>query len=292
MKTTLTLLSLTLLAPFLFAGSDKAHEHGHGSFKNKIGLQLWSLRDLTKEDPEVALDLVKAWGIEQVEAAGLYGWTPEEYREEIEKRGLKLRSAHVQYGAMKEDPKKVVAEMKALGVEAVFIPWIRQGDTFDIEQLNTAVAHFNKWGAMFAEEGIRFGYHPHGYEFAPGELEGETLLDSMFRKTDPETVWFEMDVFWVVHGGGDPVGLLHKYKDRWIATHIKDIRKGAPIGKPTGGAPATDKVAVGTGQIDWEAVISTALEYGVDLHFIEDEGVRPHVDIPLSLAYLKSLDVD
>ncbi|MDQ8183456.1 hypothetical protein QEH57_22505 [Pelagicoccus sp. SDUM812005] len=57
-----TLLSLTLFAPLLFAGSDKAHEHGRGSFKNKIGLQLWSLRDLTKEDPEVALDLVKAWG--------------------------------------------------------------------------------------------------------------------------------------------------------------------------------------------------------------------------------------
>ncbi len=286
MKSGLPLLLSLFASTLLHSG--EAHTH----FSDNIGIQLWSLRDLTKENPELALDLVKAWGFDHVEVAGLYNWSPERFKQEVESRGLKMRLAHIGYGDLKDDPEAVLKTMKILGVEAVIIPWIQQGATFDIEQMNTAVDHFNRWGKMFADAGIKFGYHLHGYEFAPGEREGETLLDSMMRKTNPDYVWFEMDVFWVVHAGADPIELLHRYNDRWIATHIKDIRKGAETGLTTGGAPATDKVAVGTGQIDWEAFIRTALQYGVDIHIIEDEGVQPYIDIPLSLEYLKGLEVD
>ena len=73
--------------------------------------------------------------------------------------------------------------------------------------------------------------------------------------------------------------------------HIKDIRKGVPIGFEDPKLPAEDRVVVGTGRVDWEAVIGTAREQGISLFFVEDEGVDSPRDIPLSLAYLRGLDI-
>jgi sugar phosphate isomerase/epimerase len=98
-----------------------------------------------------------------------------------------------------------------------------------------------------------------------------------------------MDVFWVVHGGGDPVALLNKYAGRWMGLHIKDIRKGAPTGLTSGSAPESDNVAVGTGAIDWPAVLSTAEKVGAKYFIIEDETSEPLTNIPLSLEYLRTL---
>lgn len=286
----LAALTSTLLLTDAQTGESK-HEHSEFCFHDSIGIQLWSLRSISQDDPELALDLVKAYGIPLVEAAGNYGWSPDAFLAKLDERGLKMPSAHVQYNQMMEDPEAVVAEMKALGVKACFVPWIPHEELFDVAEMNRAVEHFNQWGKLFADAGIRFGYHPHGYEFGPGELEGETLLDSMMRKTNPEHVWFEMDVFWVVHGGADPVELLKQYPDRWIALHIKDIRKGAPTGLRTGGAPASDKVVVGQGSIDWPRVIGTAVAQGVELHFLEEESENPLLQIPLSLEYLRKLEL-
>jgi sugar phosphate isomerase/epimerase len=174
-------------------------------------------------------------------------------------------------------------------VEAVFVPWIPHTGEFDVPQMLAAVDHFNKWGRLFSEAGIRFGYHLHGFEFGPGELDGETLLDSMMRLCDPKHVCFEMDVFWVVHGGADPLALLQRYPDRWVALHIKDIRKGAPTGFRTGGAPATDKVVVGRGAIDWQVLIAEARKLGIVHYILEEESLTPLVNIPLSLEYLREL---
>ena len=273
------------------AAHHEAQHEAEWCFHDHIGIQLWSLRAVSEQSPELMLDLVKSYGIPEVEAAGNYGWTPEQFLAQLKKRGLKMPSAHVQYDAMMQDPEAVVAEMKALGVSAVFVPWIPHEDLFDVAEMNRAVEHFNKWGSLFQEVGIRFGYHPHGYEFGPGEQDGETLLDSMMRKTDPEKVWFEMDVFWVVHGGGEPVELLKKYPDRWIALHIKDIRKGAETGLRTGGAPAADKVVIGKGTVEWSSVIGTAVDQGVKFHFLEEESDQPLLQIPLSLEYLRNLEL-
>ena len=103
-------------------------------------------------------------------------------------------------------------------------------------------------------------------------------------------VAFEMDVFWVVHPGADPVKFLNKYPGRWQLMHLKDMRKGALIGLPKPeSAPETDNVAVGAGQIDWKAVLGTAEKIGVTYYILEDETPTPLQCIPVSLAYLRAL---
>jgi sugar phosphate isomerase/epimerase len=156
--------------------------------------------------------------------------------------------------------------------------------------MEKAAADSNRAGEAFHAAGIKFGYHPHGYEFVANGTAGETLLDDLIRSTKPENVCYEMDVFWVLHGGANPVKLMEKYPSRWVALHVKDLRKGAPILLPKPeSAPDTDNVAVGGGEIDWKSVIGTAEKIGVTYYFIEDETPAPLENIPASLAYLKAL---
>jgi len=283
MKARLPLVSL--FAATLLSAQAWADFHDH------IGLQLWSLRatTLTKGLP-ASLDLVKGWGLTEVEGGGSVGTMKvEEVRAALDARGLKSPSMHVGYEVLSKDVAAVIHDAKVIGAASVVCPWIPHTSGFDAAVAAKAISDFNTWGAAFHAAGIKFGYHPHGYEFVPSGAAGDTLLDDLIRTTQPENVCYEMDVFWTVHAGGNPVKLLEKYPTRWVALHVKDIRKGAPTGFTTGHAPDTDNVAVGAGSIDWKAVISTAQKIGVTYYFIEDETPAPLDNIPASLAYLRAL---
>ncbi len=255
----------------------------------QLGLQLYSVRASFSQDPFATMDMVAGYGIKEVETAGTAGMTPQVFRAELEKRGLRITSSHVQYNALRDDLAKVVAEVKALGAAYAVVPWIPHEGQFDHAAAEKASADFIRWAEAFAKEGIVFAYHPHGYEFGGGKMGDDSPFDRMAKATAGKNVLFEMDVFWVVHGGADPFALLEKYKGRWMGFHVKDIRKGAPIGKTDGRAPAEDKVVVGTGQIDWPKLITAARAQGVKHFYIEDESPDPLRNIPLSLAYLRTL---
>jgi sugar phosphate isomerase/epimerase len=115
------------------------------------------------------------------------------------------------------------------------------------------------------------------------------LFDLLVAETKPEWVTFEMDIFWVVHPGQDPVALLQKYPNRWELMHVKDMRKGTATGKLTGSEDTRNDVAIGSGQIDVAATLRTAIKVGVKHFFIEDESPTVLQQIPQSLRYLESL---
>ena len=282
MKLRLPLVSVVASAVLALCARADFHDH--------VGLQLYSLRATTlAKGLPASLDLTKEWGIKEVEGGGSVGTIkPEEVRAALDARGLKAISMHVSYENLTKDVAAAIRDAKTWGVTYIICPWIPHKDEFTEANAQQTIQDFNKIGAAVHAAGLKFGYHPHGYEFVPTK-EGETLLDEIIKGTKAGDVSFEMDVFWAYHGGGDPVKLLNKYSDRWCALHLKDLRKGAPYGKPLGHAPATDMVAVGSGQIDWKAVIGTAEKVGVKYYFIEDETTDPLANIPLTLAYVKGL---
>jgi len=284
-------LLLSLLVCLALAAAATAADSPAGSFKGVAGLQLYSLRDSFKADVPGTLDKVKALGFTEVETAGTYGLPAEKFREMLAERGLTPVSGHFSYEPLTKDVEAAVRDAKALGLKYAVCPWIaHEIGSFGEADVKRAAADFNKWGAAFKEAGITFAYHPHGYEFRP-VVEGgtETLFDMLVRETKPELVAFEMDVFWVVHPGQDPAKLLAKYPDRWVLMHLKDIRKGARIGVFTGKAPLTDDVTLGTGLVDWPAVLREAARAGVKHYFIEDESPTVLEQIPQSVKYLESL---
>jgi len=260
------------------------------SYQDHLGLQLWSLREQTKADVPAALDWVKAQGITEVETAGTGNLTVDEFSAQLKQRGLKAVSAHIGYDVLAKDLPGAIQTAKTLGVKYVMTAWIPHQGAFTAAQARQAAADFNQWGAAFRAEGITYGYHPHGYEFvALPEEGGKTPFDLILEGTKPEFVSFEMDVFWVFHAGIDPTALLQRHPTRWSMIHVKDIRKGAITGLSTGAAAPIDNVAVGTGQIDWPAVLRAAQDIGVAHYLIEDETPTPLVCIPDSLKYLRGL---
>ena len=114
-------------------------------------------------------------------------------------------------------------------------------------------------------------------------------MDVLIEKTDAKSVTFEMDVFWVVLPGADPVHYLTAYPGRWQLVHLKDISKSARLGVFTGKISTDNDVTLGTGQMNWHAILAAAAKSGVKHYFIEDESPNAVMQIPESLKYLQTL---
>jgi sugar phosphate isomerase/epimerase len=281
----MVLVCAIALASFQSVTSQRTAGTG-SSFKGPIGLQLYSLRDQFTHNVAGTLDQVRAFGIKYLELAGTYGVAPEKFKEQLDARGLKAISGHFSYEQCRDHIEDVAREAKIFGLEYVGCAWIPHQDPFDEKTCREAAAVFNRAGEALARHGIKFFYHTHGYEFLP--YGNGTLFDLMMAETKPEYVRFEMDVFWIVNPGQDPVKLLEKYGNRFELMHVKDMKRGTPSGF-TGHSDVTNNVVLGQGIIDWPAVFLAAKKAGVKWYFIEDESPSSVTQIPQSLTYLEKV---
>jgi len=283
-KTNVTRRTAIVLGVFLLNALAVAQA---GSFKADPGLQLYSLRDDFKKDVPGTLKKVQGFGIRQVELAGTYDLAPEKFKALLAAHGLQAVSSHFAYDRFRDDPEGVAREAKALGIKYAGCAWIPHTGTFDEKACRGAIEVFNRAGAVLARHGLKFFYHTHGYEFQP---HGQgTLFDVLMSETKPEYVSYEMDVFWVVHPGLDPVNLLGKYGKRFELMHVKDMKKGVKTGDLSGKTDVSNDVTLGTGQMKWPALLQAAEKAGVKYYFIEDESPTSAQQIPQSLKFLKQV---
>jgi sugar phosphate isomerase/epimerase len=266
--------------------------HAQGTMKHPatgtIGLQLYSLRHLfEKGDVPGTLAMVRGWGFSDVEAAGTYKLAPSDFAALVKKAGLRITSTGADFNLLAKDVGSVIKEAEALGAQQVMCAWIPHQGRFSRADVDKAVPMLTKAGRALRDAGLRFLYHVHGYEFQQGP--DGTLFDALAKQTDAGVVDFQMDVFWVVHGGANPVDLFAKYPTRFPSTHLKDMRKGTKVGEPTGAAPDDTSVVLGDGMVDIAGVLRAANQAGVKMHFIEDEHPQSEKQIPRSLQYLAAL---
>ncbi len=254
----------------------------------EVGLQLYSLRNQFKEDVPKTLDLIESWGLTYLEGGGTYGMTMDTFKKELADRKLDVVSVGAGYDDLKAgEYDKIIANAKAFGAKYVMCAWIsHEGNNFDIAKTKEATQVFNAAGKALKEAGLTLAYHAHGYEFRP--YEDGTLFDYMAQNA--EHFAFEMDVYWVQHGGEDPLALLNRYPDKFVLLHLKDMEKGTPKDN-TGHADVETNVTLGTGEVDIAGVVKRAKELGiVEYMFIEDECSRVVEQVPQSLEFLKTLD--
>jgi len=258
-----------------------------GNFKGPLGVQLYSLREQFKTDVPGTLARVKQFGFTEVELAGTYGKSPEEFSGLLKANGLKAIAGHFGYDQFKNDPEAVAREAKALGLQYAGTAGVPHNGQITEAWVHETAKVFNRAGEALARHGIKFFYHNHGYEFVP---HGDgTLFDLLVQETDPKYVSFEMDVMWVVFPGQDPAKLMEKHGSRWVLMHVKDLKKGVETGSLAGGTDTRNDVVVGTGQTDWPALLRAAQKAGVKHYFIEDESPTVLEQIPQSLKYLKQV---
>jgi sugar phosphate isomerase/epimerase len=276
-------------AAFPFAAGIRSLAAPKHQLPGILGLELYTLRHLMAKDVPGTLKLVKDWGFEDVEGGGLPGKTAAEFKALLGQYGLRMQSMLTGYETLRDKLPSVVKDAKDTGCSYVGTAWIPHQGPFTRQHVDQAATDFAAWGKALAGEGLQFFYHVHGYEF--GTSPDGTLLDTLMKQSPQKDVAFQMDVFWVMRGGGDPAALLTKYPGRFLLMHLKDIAKGTALGDPTGSAPDETSVPLGQGQVNWPAVLKAAKAGGTKMFYIEDEHPKAEDQVPLTLKYLENLAV-
>jgi sugar phosphate isomerase/epimerase len=255
-------------------------------YKAAFGIAPYTFRKSFANSIPATLDTIKMMGFTEIEGGG-GRMPPEEFKKLCDERGLSIPGTGAGYEQLVKNIDSVVYRAKALGARYVMCAWIpHTTGSFNFENAKKAVDDFNRAGKILKENGLTFCYHAHGYEFWPHE--NGTLLDYIINNTNPEYVSFEMDVFWIQFGGGDPVALLKKYGNRWKLIHLKDLKKGAKKDL-TGLTGPENNVPLGEGELDIPGILKEANKIGIKHFFIEDESDHVITQVPKSITYLKSL---
>jgi sugar phosphate isomerase/epimerase len=251
-----------------------------------LGVQAYTFRKSFPVNVAATLDTIHRMGFTEMEGGG-GRMPPEEFKKLCDARGISIPSIGVSYEFLNKYPDSLAFMARQLGASYVMCAWIPHNNgVLSYENAAKAVSDFNRIGEYLKGQGIIFCYHAHGYEFQP--YENGTLLDYIIKNTNPEYVSFEMDIFWIQFGGGDPVTLLKKYGNRWKLVHLKDMRKGTKKDLTGLTGPEND-VPLGTGEIDIPAILKEANKIGIKHFFIEDESNDVIGQVPQSIRYLKSL---
>lgn len=249
----------------------------------EVALQLYSLRNEMKIDPVKYHQLISEWGISALEGGGSYGMSDVDYAKLLADNDLRIIGVGAEYDQLTKDLQPILDEAKKYGAKYATCYWIpHKNGPISIEEIKIATALFNAVGQELAKEGITFLYHPHGYEFTKNGK--AVMLDYMLDNA--QHFAFNMDVFWVKMGGGDPLAIMKKYPGKFPILHLKDRKKGTP-GSKNGQGDVETNVVLGTGDIDIAGLIKEAKKQGTTYLSIEDESSRSVAQIPLSIAFIK-----
>lgn len=240
-----------------------------------IGIQLYSLRGLMRQDVDRTLAAVAEIGYREVEFAGYFEHPPERIRAMLDAHGLRAPAAHIGFPELGDSWDRVLDASAQIGHRYVVTPWIAE-ERRTPDGYRQAAELFNRAGEAARARGLTFGYHNHDFEFA---RVGDRLgFDILLDETDPALVTFELDIFWITKGGYKPLDYFARYPGRFPMVHVKDM-----------GADGS-QVDVGAGQIDFPGIFARARKAGIRHYFVEhDEPADPLGFARRSHAYLHSL---
>lgn len=222
-----------------------------------VGVQLYTLRSLMGDDLEGTLTALAEMGYEEVEFAGLWGRSPQQMRTLLDERGLRAASSHHGLNEVRGDWNATLEAAATLGQDLIVVPSINR-DEQTLDGLLAVAEDFNAAGEAARAMGLSFGYHNHAWEFE-ALPDGTLPYDLLLEKTDPELVSFQMDVFWTVHGGADPMEYFGAYPGRFTSVHVKDRTVSGEM------------VSVGDGVIDFTSLVSRADRAGIRHYFVEHD---------------------
>jgi sugar phosphate isomerase/epimerase len=257
---------------------------------NKIGVQLYTVRDLMKDDFDGTIAKVAQIGYKEVEFAGYFGRTGKQVREVVDKNGLKAPSTHVQYDELDDKFPAVIETSNEIGLEYIICPWIPEELRKSPDIWKQASEKFNKCGEQSKQAGMQFAYHNHWFEFLP--TNGVLPYDVLLKECDPNLVKMEMDLCWITTTGTDPVKYFNEYPGRFPLVHVKDVKTMPKI--TSGGSQnfgdTVDLTSVGSGVIDWKRIFAHSDKAGIKHYIVEhDHPKQPIENITESYNYLEKL---
>jgi sugar phosphate isomerase/epimerase len=257
---------------------------------DKVGVQLYSLRDLMKADFDGTIAKVAQIGYKEVEFAGYFGRTGQQVRAACDKNGLSAVSTHVQYDELDDKFPSVIETSKTIGLGYIVCPWIPEDLRKSPDIWKKAADKFNRCGDLSKKAGMQFAYHNHWFEFLP--VEGKLPYDELLKLCDANLVKMELDLCWITAAGADPLKYFNQYPGRFPLVHVKDLKTLPHI--TAGGAQnygdTVDLTEVGSGIIDWRRIFAQSDKAGIKHYIVEhDHPKQPFDSITKSYEYLSKV---
>ena len=260
---------------------------------DRLGLQLYTVRDLIKQDFDGTLAGVRQIGYKEVEFAGYSGRSPQEARAALDKNDLTSPSAHCPLEVLAKNLSATIDAAHVIGQTFIVCPYVDAGMR-NADGWRRIAETFNRTGEATQKAGIQFAYHNHSFEFAKTDGLGEELpYDFLLAQTDSKLVKMEMDLCWMTVGGQDPVAYFNKYPGRFPLIHTKDwTKEGASpqdytfaVGHPVEGHLTN----VGSGSIDWKRIFAQSAKAGIQHYYVENDDAKSLDDPRASYEYLVKL---
>lgn len=287
--------------------------------KSKLGIQLFSLPKMLSSDFEGGLRMLQKLGYQELEffgpydfsaesaktrwaqaagflgfsGSGYFGKSAKETRQFLDDLGMKSPGTHTDLDTLLMHMGPLAEAANIMGQTYVTLPSIPDDRRKTMDDYKKMADVFNGIGRDAQKHGIKFGYHNHGYGIKPKD--GVVGLDILLEGTDPDLVFFEMDIFWTTAGGADPVALLNKYPTRYKMLHLKDMTEKKLF---TGDGGSFDQymplfpfmASLGDGVMDLPLIVSTAQKNGVEHFFVEQDLVAdPNSALDKSAKYFQKL---
>lgn len=284
---------------------------------DNIGIQLFSLPKSLDKDFLGSIKMLAEMGYTQLELFGPYPFSHTKAKESwkgvgamlgfsgsgyfgndikvfksiLDDHGMTTPSVHSDWDTLVEHMDQLGEAAATLGYEYVVLPAIPDDKRKTSDDYKRVAATFNEIGEQARKNGIRFAYHNHGYGLQ--EEHGKMPLDIIFAETDPDLVFFEMDIYWTTAGGVNPISLLKKYGQRYQLLHLKDMQ---PKKQFSGDGNDMSQwmemfpymTSAGEGELGVGEIVKTALDIGAQYFFVEQDLVaNPEVALAKSIDYLK-----
>lgn len=257
-----------------------------------IGIQLYTLRELIGKNVMGTLKLVAETGFKEVETYGydngkIFGISYADFVAEVKRLGMNVVSGH--YGTGQTTPDKVgtpvneweraVNDAKAAGQQYTTIAGLDDAERNSLDAVKRTCEIMNKAGEISKQYGLRMAYHNHAVEFT--KVDDQLIYDVMLAELDPSLVTMELDIYWMVFAGHDPLTYFKNYPERFELWHVKDMDRN----------DRTKNSDVGSGTIDFKPLFAAANQAGMKHFFLEQENFEdvPAKCIAKGYAYLKDI---
>lgn len=257
----------------------KPGSHGDPMLRiDRIGLQLYTVRRELARNLDATLAAIAAAGVTEVEFAGYYDRDPAAWRSLLGQHGLSAPATHVGLPENDDGWYALFDHANAMGHRYVIIPSVPGNFTSSIQSWQRLSERLNKGAERARAEGLSLAWHNHDREFAA--IEGTSGFEILTTETDRNLLLLELDIYWAVKAGQDPLSIISRWPGRVVSCHVKDA----------GPAPERKMMDVGDGTIDFGAILGAGRKQGLAHWFIEhDNPVDPLATVSRSVAAMKKL---
>jgi len=237
---------------------------GGAGHLNRIGLELYSVRDAMHKDPDGTLAAVRAMGYTDVEllwSFGNFGRTTEQVRAALDREGLRAPSAHISPISLFVGWNRSLEIAHRLGHEYLIVPSFTGETSGTLDDWREWADRFNTAGAAARRAGIWLAFHNEADHMTL--IDGKVPYDVFVERTDPKVVRLQLDVGNMVIGGGDPFAYLQRYRDRYWSFHLKDVVPDR-----------SHDTVLGTGTVDFKRLLSAVPDIDHKFCYVEQEGLE------------------